>query len=87
MTNLQLYLAIGIPTMAVFLGIIAGIFQTSQLSAQLNARFTSLETSMNARFSSIDARFTLVEQALKTLVCVTNDLDVRIARLEERTAR
>lgn len=83
MTNVQLYLAIGVPTVAVFLGIVAGIFQTSQL----NARFTSLETAMNARFSSIDARFTLVEQDLKTLVRVTNDLDVRIARLEERTAR
>lgn len=83
MTNLQLYLAIGIPTIAVILGIIAGIFQTTQL----NARFTSLEVTMNARFSSIDSRFTLVEQDLKTIVRAMNDLDVRIARLEERTAR
>lgn len=87
MNNLQLYFAIGVPTFTVLVGIIIGFYQSSHAVNQLSARFTSLETNMNARFASIDARFTLVEQDLKTLVRVTNDLDVRLARLEERTAR
>ncbi len=53
MTTTQLYFAVGVPTLMVLLGILAGLFQTSQL----NARFTSLETNLNARFASIDSRF------------------------------
>lgn len=87
MTDTQLYFAIGVPTFTVLVGIVIGWFQSAHALNQLNLRFTSLESNMNTRFASIDARFTLVEQDLKTLVRVTNDLDVRIARLEERTAR
>ncbi len=83
MTNIQLYFAIGVPTFTVLIGILLGVFQTSQL----NARFTSLESNINSRFSSIDGRFGLLEQDLKTLVRLHNDLDVRLARLEERLAR
>jgi Flp pilus assembly protein TadG len=94
MTNVQLYFAIGVPTFTVLLGIIMGVFQSSRAStqnaqalSQLNLRFTSLENSMNARFSILEGRFNLMDSAMKTLVRATNDLDVRLARLEERLAR
>ncbi len=87
MTNVQLYFAIGVPTLTVLIGIMIGIFQSNHAINQMNLRFTSLENNINARFSSIDSRFNLLEQDLKTLVRLHNDLDVRLARLEERLAR
>jgi hypothetical protein len=87
MTNVQLYFAIGVPTFTVLIGILIGIFQNAQATSQMNARFTSLETNLNSRFASIDARFNVIDQDLKMLVRLHNDLDVRLARLEERLAR
>jgi hypothetical protein len=87
MTNIQLYFAIGVPTFTVLLGIVIGLFQSNHVLNQLNMRFTSLETTMNSRFSSLEGRMNLFDQDMKTLVRVSNDLDVRLARLEERLAR
>jgi hypothetical protein len=87
MMNIQLYFAIGVPTFTVLLGIVIGLFQSNHVLNQLNMRFTSLETTMNSRFSSLEGRMNLFDQDMKTLVRVSNDLDVRLARLEERLAR
>jgi len=87
MTNIQLYFAIGVPTFTVLLGIVIGLFQSNHVLNQLNMRFTSLETTMNSWFSSLEGRMNLFDQDMKTLVRVSNDLDVRLARLEERLAR
>jgi len=76
MTNIQLYLAIGVPTVTVLLGILVGVWQTGQMVNQMNLRFTVLE-----------GRFNLLDQDMKMLVRASNDLDVRLARLEERLAR
>jgi hypothetical protein len=87
MNNVQLYFAIGVPTFTVLVGIVIGVFQSNHALNQLNLRFTSLESTMNSRFSAMDVRFQLLESDMKTLVRATNDLDVRLARLEERLAR
>ncbi len=94
MTNIQLYFAIGIPTFTVVIGIVVGVFQSAQAAhrnadtqSQMNARFTSLENTIQNRFSGIDGRFNVLDQDLKMLVRLHNDLDVRLARLEERLAR
>ena len=87
MTNVQMYFAIGVPTFTVLVGIVIGLFQSNHVLNQLNLRFTSLEnrfTSLEARFES---RMAIIENDMKTLVRVTNDLDVRLARVEERLAR
>jgi hypothetical protein len=76
MNNLQLYFAIGIPTFTVLVGIVIGLFQSNHVLNQLNLRFTSLE-----------GRIQLLDSDMKVLVRVSNDLDVRLARLEERLAR
>ena len=83
MNNVQLYFAIGVPTFTVLVGIVIGIFQSNHLLNQLNLRFTSLES----RFASLEARMLMLEEDIKTLVRAHNDLDVRLARLEERLAR
>jgi len=83
MNNVQLYFAIGIPTFTVLLGIVIGLFQSNHVLNQLNLRFTSLES----RFTSLEGRIQLLDSDMKTLVRASNDLDVRLARLEERLAR
>ena len=87
MTNVQLYFAFGVPTFTVLVGIVIGVLQSNHVLNQINMRFTSLESTMNSRFSILEGRMNLFEQDMKTLVKVTNDLDVRLARLEERSAR
>jgi hypothetical protein len=80
MTNVQLYFAIGVPTFTILCSIMIGVFQFNHVLTQISARFTTLENNMNSRFS-------LLEGDMKTLVRATNDLDVRLARLEERLTR
>lgn len=87
MTNVQLYFAMGVPTFSILIGIVIGIFQLNHVLNQINLRFTSLESTMNSRFTELGGRIALLEQDMKTLVKVSNDLDVRLARLEERTRR
>jgi hypothetical protein len=87
MNNVQLYFAIGIPTFSILVGIVIGIFQSNHVLNQLNLRFTSLESNIHGRFTILEGRINLLESDIKTIVRVTNELDVRLARLEERTAR
>ncbi len=87
MTNVQLYFAIGIPTFSVLVGIMIGIFQSNHVLNQLNLRFTSLESTMNSRFASMESRMQVLESDMKMLVRLHNDVDVRLARLEERLTR
>jgi hypothetical protein len=87
MTNTQLYFATGIPTFAILISLIIGIYQVNHILNQINLRFTSLESTMNSRFSILEGRLNLFEQDIKMLVKVTNELYVRLARVEERLAR
>jgi hypothetical protein len=86
MTNVQLYFAIGVPTFAVLIGILIGFFQSVHSLNRLNLRFTSLESTMSSRFSTLEGRISLFDQNMKTLVRASNYFDVRLARLEERLA-
>jgi hypothetical protein len=87
MNNVQLYFAIGVPTFTVLAGIVIGIFQSNHVLNQLNLRFTSLESTVHSRFGLLEGRMQILEADMKTLVRASNDLDVRLARLEERLAR
>jgi hypothetical protein len=87
MTNVQLYFAIGVPTFTILVGIVIGLIQSNHVLNQINLRFTSLENTMSTRFSSLEGRFNLMDSDMKTLVRASNDLDVRLAGLEERLAR
>jgi hypothetical protein len=75
MTDMRLYLAIGLPVFAFLVNIAAGIVQTTSLHARmtsvetgLNGRFTSLETSVNARFTSIENRISGLENRFGTMI-------------------
>jgi hypothetical protein len=68
-TDVQLYLAIGIPTLAILLGILTNVIQWNAM----NARFNSLE----ARFNNLDVKF-------DTLTGKVIDVDNRVTRIEAK---
>lgn len=95
MTDVQLYLAIGLPVFAFLLNIALGVIQTSSLQARItsvetgmNSRFASVEANVNARFTSLEAnmnaRFTSLETRFDTLTDKVVDIDNRLTRVEER---
>jgi hypothetical protein len=76
MTDTQLYLAIGIPTIALVLGMIGNGFLFNALSARITRienRMLAFETSMNTRFDLIIGKL--------------SDLDTRLSVLEDRSKR
>lgn len=78
MTDTQLYLAIGLPTFAFLINIMAGLLQHNSNAA----RFASLETVMNARFTSVENRFTSLEARFDTLTGKVIEIDNRLTRVE-----
>jgi hypothetical protein len=53
MTNVQVYLATGLPTLAVLVGILMNVVLHNSLSTSLNARITSLENHVDSRMASL----------------------------------
>lgn len=95
MTDVQLYLAIGLPVFAFLLNIALGVIQTNSLQARItsvetnmNSRFASIESNTNARLTSLEsnmnARFTSIETRFDTLTDKVVDIDNRLTRVEER---
>jgi flagellar capping protein FliD len=83
-TDQQLYLTIGIPTIAVLIGILVnvGYFVTintriNSLEGRLDSRISSLETRLDNRIGTLEAKFDI-------LVGKVVEMDNRIVRLEER---
>jgi hypothetical protein len=68
-TDVQLYLAIGIPTFAVLVGILTNVVQWN---------------AVNARFNSIDARFNSLDVKFDTLTGKVIDVDNRVTRIEAK---
>jgi len=69
----QVLLSVGIPTIAVLIGILINGRQIDALRSEMNVRFQALETTMTARF----------ESAHQALLRVEGVLDSRLRRLEE----
>ena len=76
MPDLQLYLAIGIPTFAVIVGILMNVIHHSAV----NARFNSVD----ARFNSVDARFNNLDAKFDMLTGKVIDVDNRVTRIEAK---
>ena len=80
MTDQQLYLAIGIPTLAVLVGILTNLVQHTST----NALISSLEARMDARFNNVDARFNSLDVKFGTLTGKVVDVDNRFTRIEAK---
>jgi hypothetical protein len=84
MTETQLYLTIGMPTLAILVGILVNLVQF----AALNGRLTALETRIDARINALemrfDARMSSLEAKFDILVGKVIEVDNRLTRVEER---
>ena len=76
MTDLQVDLAIGVPTFAVLVGILMNVIHHSAV----NARFNSVD----ARFNTVDARFNNLDVKFDTLTGKVIELDNRVTRIEAK---
>jgi len=87
MTDVQLYLAIGIPTFAVLVGILMNAVYHTSVNARFNsidARFTSNEARMSSLENRFDARFNSLEVKFDTLIGKVIDVDNRVTRIEAK---
>jgi hypothetical protein len=90
-TDLQLYLAIGIPTFAVLVGILMNAVQYSGLNARFNgvdsrfasvdSRLSSVETRISNLETRMDARFNNLEVKFDTLTGKVVDINNRVTRI------
>jgi len=80
MTDQQLYLSIGVPTLLVLVGILIniGYFVT------MNGRFPALEACIQGLDSRLDARINSLEAKFELLVGKVIELDNRLTRIEEK---
>ena len=79
-TNIQLYFAIGIPSLMVLIGVLVNAFTSSQLGTHLSARIASLENTVNSRIGSLESRFEILTGKVA-------DLDTRLSLIEDRLKR
>ena len=84
MSEQQLYIAVGLPTIVALIGILVNIGyfvaingRIGALETHLDHRIASLETRLDNRISSLEAKFDI-------LVGKVVELDNRLVRLEER---
>ena len=80
MTDVQLYLAIGIPTFAILVGILTNVVHHSST----NARFNGIETRISNLQTRVDARFNNLDVKLGTLTGKIIDVDNRVTRIEAK---
>jgi hypothetical protein len=65
MSDTQLYIALGIPTLAVLIGILINSTQFHHAAASINARLTSVETRLDLLLGKVmdfDGRLTRLEE-------------------------
>jgi len=94
MNNVQFYLTIGIPTLAILIGILMNTLQYNSINARFNssdarfssqdARFNSLETRIGSLATRLDARFNNLEVKFDTLIGKVIDVDNRVTRIEAK---
>lgn len=71
---LQITLSVGVPTLAVFVGILIN-----------NSRLTDLRASLDARFAHVDSRFDDIKDLFDAkLQRVEGVLDARLSRIEQK---
>ncbi|MDR3700745.1 MAG: hypothetical protein P4L56_13965 [Candidatus Sulfopaludibacter sp.] len=98
MTDTQLYLAIGIPTIALVLGMIGNGFLFNALSARMSSldsglseRMSSLDNGLSGRMSGLENRMLALETSMNArfdlIMGRLSDLDTRLSVLEDRSKR
>ena len=81
MTNPQLWLSVGIPSLLILFGIFMGNARVNDLRSEMKAGFASLSDRMGrleTRLDRLESRFEKVEDEIR------KDHESRISRLEQR---
>lgn len=83
MSNFQLYIAIGLPVIAVLTSLVISLFQISgvrddmrQIRNDFTGRFDSMERKIDGRFDSVERRLEMVQGDL-------HNMDIRLTKLEK----
>jgi len=74
-------MTVGMPTLAVMVGILVNNSRLSDLRAYMDSRFAAIDVRFSAMEKIIDARF---EAAHQELLRVEGVLDARLSHLEQR---
>ena len=89
--DLQIYLAIGIETVVILIGILTNAAQPNSLNARIgalgtgfDARFTAVGTSLVTRSCALESRFDKLEAKIDALTVRVTDLNNRLARIEAK---
>jgi hypothetical protein len=77
----QVLLSIGIPTIAVLIGILLNAQRTDRLEKHVDAQLSSIRSEINSLRSEMNARFDAAHQAL---LRVEGVMDARLKHLEDR---
>jgi hypothetical protein len=80
MTNIQLFLSIGIPTLAVLIGF---LMNNARLST-IEARIGSVESNLGARIGGVESRLTAIEGDLRQFYRNLGAHEAEIANLKTR---
>jgi hypothetical protein len=100
-TDTQLCLSIGLPTLAVVLGMILNGFLFNALSARMTslesrtggvesglaARMRSLENVLSARMNSLESRMVSLQEQMHLMIGKIGELDTRVSILGDRSNR
>ena len=88
MNDAQLFLAVGMPTLVVLIGILINHWQVSAINARItdsNARIGDLRQDINVRFQEMTPRFDDLKDTWRAeLRRVEEILDARLKHLEDR---
>jgi flagellar capping protein FliD len=84
LTDQQLNLTIGIPTLAVLIGILVNVGYFVSINTRINSLETRLDTRINSLENRLDHRISSLESKFDILVGKVVEMDNRIVRLEER---
>ena len=77
LTDQQLYMLIGLPTITAMIGILVNV----GYFVAINGRINALETRLDARANSLEAKFDMKSDLIVGKVI---EMDNRLVRLEER---
>ena len=87
MSNIQFYLTVGIPTLAILLGMFMNTLQFNAVTARLSSmdsRFSATETGISNLETRFDGRFNNMEVKFDTLIGKIVELDNRVTRIEAK---
>jgi uncharacterized protein YdcH (DUF465 family) len=84
-SDAQLYLAIGLPSVVALIGILVNVGYFVAINGRLGgheARFASIEAKHDSRLTALEAK---IDRHFEILLAKIEDIDTSLTRLEERS--